>query len=63
MALNEDEPEEILDLLEPDYEGLKRFDPVLGKFRNVFYNGAKEDPACGEKPKAPRGKARPNPNA
>ena len=29
LALNEEEPEPVQDLLEPDYEGLKRFQPVL----------------------------------
>ena len=63
LALNEDQPEEFEDLLEPDYEGLKRFDPVMSKFRDTFYDGNKEDPECAEKPKAARGgrgRARPN---
>ena len=55
LALNEDQPEEFEDLLEPDYEGLKKFDKVLGRFRDTFYDGAKEDPECAEKPKAARG--------
>jgi hypothetical protein len=38
--LNEDQPEEFEDLLEPDYEGLKKFDKVLGRFRDTFYDGA-----------------------
>ena len=65
MALNEKEPEEIVDTLEPDYDGLRRFDQVLGRFRGVFYDGAKEDPACAEKKSkgpANKGKSRPNPN-
>ena len=53
--MNEDQPEEFEDLLEPDYEGLKKFDKVLGRFRDTFYDGAKEDPECAEKPKAARG--------
>lgn len=53
LALNEDEPEPIEDLLEPDYEGLKKFDAVLGKFRDTFYHGRPEDPECAEKPKPP----------
>lgn len=65
LALNEQEPEQIHDTLEPDYDGLKRFDQVLGRFKGVFYNGAKEDPACAEKPKRAAGGGkygRPNPN-
>jgi ATP-dependent DNA helicase 2 subunit 1 len=52
LALNEEQPEEFEDLMEPDYEGLKKFDKVLGKFRDTFYDGAIEDPECAEKPKA-----------
>jgi hypothetical protein len=49
--------------LEPDYEGLKRFDPVMKKFRDTFYDGNKEDPECAEKPKPVRGgKGRAKPN-
>jgi hypothetical protein len=45
----------VQDDLEPDYEGLKKFAPVIGKFRDVFYDGAREDPECAEKPKPARG--------
>jgi hypothetical protein len=31
---------------------MKRFDPVMAKFRDTFYDGNKEDPECAEKPKA-----------
>ena len=55
LALNEDEPEQVQDDLEPDYEGLKKFAPVIGRFRDVFYDGAREDPECAEKPKPARG--------
>lgn len=51
LALQEDEPEHVDDLLEPDYEGLKKFDNVMGHFRKTFYNGGQEDPECAEKPK------------
>jgi hypothetical protein len=44
--LNEEEPEPVEDLLEPDYEGIKRFDPLIQKFKDAFYDGADEDPAC-----------------
>jgi hypothetical protein len=33
LALNEDEPEEFEDLLEPNYDELQRFEPVLSKFK------------------------------
>ena len=36
MALNEDEPEPVEDLLEPDYEEMQRFNPVINKFKNAF---------------------------
>lgn len=39
LALNEKEPEPVVDLLEPDYEGLKRFQPVLQKFKDTFFDG------------------------
>ena len=57
LALNEDEPERVEDLLEPDYEGLKKFDNVMNHFRGTFYNGAMEDPECAEKPKRAAGGA------
>jgi len=37
--LNEEEPEYVEDLLEPDYEGLKKFENVMNHFRHTFYNG------------------------
>lgn len=46
MALNEEQPEEIEDLLEPDYDGMKRFDPVIKKFKDAFFDGEDEDPQC-----------------
>lgn len=54
LALNEEEPEDVQNDLEPDYEGLKKFEPVIDKFKNVFYDGEKEDPECAEKPKPAR---------
>jgi len=60
LALNEEEPEKFEDLLEPDYEGLKKFEPVINKFRDVFYDGEKEDPECAVKPKGQRGGAAAN---
>ena len=54
LALNENEPEDIDNDLEPDYEGLQRFAPVINKFKNAFYDGENEDPECAEKKKAPR---------
>ena len=51
MALNEEDPEEFEDLLEPDYEGMRKFTPVLNNFKDIFYNGYDEDPEIAEKPK------------
>ena len=39
LALQEDEPEPVDDLLEPDYDGLKKFDNVMNHFRKTFYDG------------------------
>lgn len=55
LALQEDEPEHVDDLLEPDYDGLKKFDNVMNHFRKTFYNGGIEDPECAEKPKRAAG--------
>lgn len=55
MALNEEQPEEIEDLLSPDYEGMKKFQPVINKFREVFLDGYEIDPEC-EPPKTGRGR-------
>ena len=40
LALNEDEPEPVDDLLEPDYEEMQRFEPVINKFKQAFFGGA-----------------------
>lgn len=42
--MNEEEPEQVQNLLEPDYEGLKTFQPVLNNFKDIFYGGNDEDP-------------------
>jgi len=55
LALQEDEPEHVDDLLEPDYDGLKKFDNVMKHFRDTFYDGDPEDPECAEKPKRTAG--------
>lgn len=39
LALNEDEPEPVEDLLAPDYEEMARFQPVINKFKSVFFDG------------------------
>ena len=44
LALNEENPEPVEDLLEPDYEGMKKCDPLIQKFRDVFIYGNKKDP-------------------
>lgn len=51
LALNEDEPEEVHDLLEPDYEGLQKLQPVIDNFKDKFYHGKDEDQEVGAKPK------------
>ena len=33
--------------MEPDYEGMKRFKPLIDKFKDVFFDGEDSDPACG----------------
>jgi hypothetical protein len=60
LALNEQEPEPVQDLLEPDYEGLKRFQPVLDKFKHAFFDGNSSDSQISQtsKPSA-RGVKRP----
>lgn len=57
LALNEEEPEEVEDLLEPNLEELQRFEKVMEKYRDTFFDGNIEDPTCVEKPKRanPRG--------
>jgi hypothetical protein len=37
--LGEKEPEPIEDLLEPDYEGMKRFNPLFQNFKDAFFDG------------------------
>lgn len=59
LALNEEEPEPVKDLLEPDYEGLKVFDKVLGKFKETFYDGQDQDPECAGKAKSTSTRAKP----
>jgi hypothetical protein len=47
------------DLLEPDYEGLKKLSGVTNHFKKTFLDGHSIDPDCQEKPKVPRSKAKP----
>lgn len=42
FALNE-KPEEVQDTLEPDYEGMKRMQPVIDKMKDAFFGGSNED--------------------
>jgi hypothetical protein len=49
--LNEKEPEQINDLLEPDYKGMKIFKPVFDNFKEVFFYGGNSDPELAVKPK------------
>jgi ATP-dependent DNA helicase 2 subunit 1 len=46
LALNEGAPEKVEDHLEPDYKGMKKFEPVLDNFKNIFFDGNDTDPAC-----------------
>lgn len=46
LALNEKKPEVVDDLLQPDYEGMRRFNPIITKFKDVFFDGNEEDPQC-----------------
>ena len=54
LALNENEPEEFDDLLEPNYEELQRFEPILSKFKQTFFDGLRMDPQCDENNKKGR---------
>ena len=56
LALNEKEPEPVVDLLEPDYEGLKRFQPVLQKFKNTFFDGMESDSQVSQRSQPLKGK-------
>ena len=58
LALNEEDPEPVEDLLEPDYEGMQRFAPLIKKFKDAFFDGEDEDPACGGPPGGGRGRGR-----
>ena len=63
LALKEEEPEEVEDLLEPNLEELKRFDTIMDRFRNTFFDGERQDPtsdinpAKGNKKPAKQGSA------
>lgn len=39
FALNEEEPEEIQDTLEPDYVGMKKMQPIVDKLKETFSLG------------------------
>lgn len=56
LALNEEEPEPVEDLLEPDYEEMQRFQPVVQKFKNAFFGGNDSDSEISMKSN-PRAKA------
>lgn len=58
MALNEDEPEPVEDLLEPDYEEMQIFQPVINKFKAAFFDGHDSDTDAMAKPRAARGTGR-----
>ena len=60
LALNEEEPEPVEDLLEPDYEEMERFEPVIKKFKNAFFDGGDSDSEISmkSKPASSRGGAK-----
>ena len=58
LALKEENPAPVQNLLDPDYEGLAQFQPVIDRFKDVFYDGEKEDPAIAKKPARGGGRGR-----
>jgi len=57
LALNQEEPEQINDCLMPDYKGMqKKFGKVIGKFKDIFYDGEEIDPQCA--PVKPKGRGK-----
>ena len=56
LALNEDEPEPVEDLLEPNYEEMQRFQPVINKFKSAFFAGYESDEAVAVKKPLSRGR-------
>ncbi len=53
LALNENEPEDFIDLLEPNYHELKNFQQIFDDFKDLFFDGHNIDPECDDtvKPK------------
>ncbi len=54
LALGEQEPEPVQDLLEPDYEGMKQFQPLIDRFKDTFFEGRSCDKEIVKKPPAKR---------
>ena len=48
LALGEDEPEQVEDLLEPDYEEFEKRKPVFDRFKNTFFDGQSSDAELSE---------------
>jgi hypothetical protein len=43
LALDEKEPEPVVDSLEPDYERIKQFQEVIDEVKNTFFGGMDSD--------------------
>ena len=56
IALNEQDPEEIEDLLQPDVEGMKKYDNVVQAFKDSVWDGGYRDPSAGGAATKSRGK-------
>jgi ATP-dependent DNA helicase 2 subunit 1 len=54
IALNENDPEEIDDLLEPDVEGMGKYASVVDNFKDIIWTGAYHDPEVGNAGAAPK---------
>lgn len=57
IALNEDEPEDIEDLLEPDVEGMQAYSNVIDAFKDSVWGGDYRDPGGDSGTTASRAKA------
>mmetsp|Transcript_28759 Transcript_28759/g.25881 ORF Transcript_28759/g.25881 Transcript_28759/m.25881 type:complete len:304 (+) Transcript_28759:1227-2138(+) len=58
IALNEPEPEEVVDLLEPDVEGMEKYSSVIEAFKDSVWDGRYTDPDSGFNPGGTSGRGR-----
>jgi ATP-dependent DNA helicase 2 subunit 1 len=56
FALNEDQPEEIQDTLEPDYEGMQKMHLIVDKLKDMFSLGAASKKTADKPKRAKRSK-------